>query len=136
MNTAIQIRTKGSRFKIPQRSTKSAFDKNLNANASSINPKMTLTTSNQDPDLGRFFSSFGNNAKIANGTPNPIPNPENAGVMNAEFLALASTNPRIGPVQEKETMAKVNAIKKIPINVPVPDLLSSLLPRLAGNDIS
>ena len=40
-------------------SCKSALDKNLNANASSTNPKITLTLLNHIPDLGKTFNEFG-----------------------------------------------------------------------------
>ena len=47
----------------------------------------------------------------------------------------ASTNrvPTIGPVQEKDTNARVNAIKKMPINPPLSDALSLLLTQDAGS---
>jgi len=41
-----------SLFRIPHPSTKSAFDKNLNANANSMKPKETFNFFNQSPDLG------------------------------------------------------------------------------------
>ena len=47
----------------------------------------------------------------------------------------ASTNkvPTIGPVQEKETSAKVKAIKKIPNKPPLPSASTLLLVHDAGN---
>ena len=47
----------------------------------------------------------------------------------------ASTNrvPTIGPVQEKDTNARVNAIKKMPIKPPLSDALSLLLTQDAGS---
>ena len=48
-----------SLFKIPQPSTRSAFERNLNAKASSINPKETLSFFNQIPDLGITERYFG-----------------------------------------------------------------------------
>ena len=44
--------------------------------------------------------------------------------------------PSIGPVQEKETMAKVIAIKKMPPKLPNPLLASALLAMPLGNVIS
>ena len=44
--------------------------------------------------------------------------------------------PRIGPVQEKETMARVSAIKKIPPRLLILDLLSTELVILLGSVIS
>ncbi len=47
--------------------TKSAFDKNLNANANSKNPKTTLTVFNHPPDFGNQFNQPGKAANKANG---------------------------------------------------------------------
>ena len=47
-----------------------------------------------------------------------------------------SKDPNIGPVHEKETMARVSAIKNIPIIFPVPALASALPEKLPGNVIS
>ena len=55
----IQITKKASYFKTPQCSTRSAVDRNLNAKASSINPKETLSFFNQIPDLGITDKYFG-----------------------------------------------------------------------------
>ena len=50
----------------------------------------------------------------------------------------ASTNsgPTIGPVQEKDTMASVSAIKKMPPKLPTPALESVLLVHDEGSVIS
>ena len=42
----------------PSSRIKSALDKNLNANANSINPKITLTLLNHIPDLGKWVLSL------------------------------------------------------------------------------
>ena len=42
----------------------------------------------------------------------------------------------IGPVQEKETKDKVNAIKKMPISPPLSDWESILFTNAEGNTIS
>ena len=42
----------------PSSRIKSALDKNLNANANSINPKITLTLLNHIPDLGKTFNEL------------------------------------------------------------------------------
>jgi hypothetical protein len=46
------------------------------------------------------------------------------------------TNPKAGPVHEKETIIKVNAMKKIPIKPPLFEALSTLLAKLDGIVIS
>jgi hypothetical protein len=42
----------------------------------------------------------------------------------------ASNEPKIGPVQEKDTIAKVRAIKKIPNTPPLPEAASERFPQL------
>jgi thiol:disulfide interchange protein DsbD len=54
-------------------------------------------------------------------------------ILGMEFKMVAKSEPRIGPVQEKETIAKVKAMKKIPINPPILEPESALLPHLLGN---
>ena len=129
-----------SRFKRPQCFTISAFDKNLNANASSKNPKTTFTVFNQPPDFGKDCNQFGNNANKAKGKANASPNPPipkvNCIAPPSEANEPASNEPKIGPVHENETNARVNAIKKIPKIFPAPALLSAPLDNEAGNVIS
>ena len=52
------------------------------------------------------------------------------------MAARTSKLPMMGPVHEKETTTRVSAIKKIPIKLPVPALLSALVDQEAGNAIS
>jgi hypothetical protein len=52
------------------------------------------------------------------------------------LMRPANKEPKIGPVQEKETMAKVRAIKNIPAKSPNPDLESTLLAKELGKPIS
>ena len=52
------------------------------------------------------------------------------------FSEFPSTVPKIGPVQENETKANVNAIKKIPNMPPTSDAESALLVSLLGKVIS
>ena len=79
---------------------------------------------NHPPDLGNDFSHVGNAAKSANGNPKAIPNPAIARLNFKETIAVlkpkkltisavaednvpASNEPKIGPVQENETIARV-----------------------------
>ncbi len=48
----------------------------------------------------------------------------------------ANNEPRMGPVQENETSARVSAIKNIPAKPPIPDRASTLLETLLGRVIS
>ena len=97
--------------------TRSAFDKNLKASAISKNPSVTLTEFNQPPDCGREFNQPGNAAKIANGIAiaSEKPNLPMIGPKYPPEAASTKRVPTIGPVQENETKAKVNAMKKMPI---------------------
>src|SRR5258705_2522952 len=77
-------------------------------------------------------------ANNANGRPRARPNPA-APAVNGQApstATLVNNVPRIGPVQEKETMASVPAIKNIPAVLPIPDLESALLARPEGRPIS
>ena len=138
--TTIHRPIKISLFKNPQCSTKSAFDKNLNANANSKNPKTTFVVFNQPPDFGKEFNQLGNSANKAKGNANANPKPPipavNCIAPPSEVNEPANNDPKIGPVHEKETMAKVNAIKKIPIIPPTLEAESILLPHEEGSVIS
>src|SRR5690606_7926429 len=107
---------------MPQCCTKSAFDRNLNARASSKKPKTTLVVFNQPPDFGRAFIIFGNMANNAKGNPSASPKPPmpavNCQAPPSVVSDPANSEPSIGPVQEKDTNAKVNAIKKMPKTPP------------------
>ena len=70
-----QIKIKTSLFSKPHPETRSAFDKNFNASASSINPNVILNFFIQMPDFGKFLIIFGKRANIAKGRANEIPKP-------------------------------------------------------------
>ena len=138
--TTIQSAMKISLLTIPHCLTRSALDKNFIAIASSINPSTTFTEFNQPPDLGSVCSQFGkmaNNVK-GNASDNPKPAMPNESCMGPLLLLIAPTNsvPKIGPVQENETMASVNAMKNIPAIFPLPDLDPALFASWPGNVIS
>ena len=63
IHTAIVI----GRLMSPHCQTRSAFDKNLKAAPSSMNPKMIFTEFIQDPLLGKACSPLGNIANSMNG---------------------------------------------------------------------
>ena len=112
----------------------------MNANANSIKPKTTLVVVNHPPDFGNELIRLGKAANMANGNANANPKPPipevNCIAPPSELSAPASKEPSIGPVHEKETKAKVNAIKKIPIIPPTPSAALTLLDKLAGKAIS
>ena len=109
-----------SYFKIPRPATKSALDKNLRAKANSINPRETLIVFNQSPDFGNLLIALGNMANNEKGSPSAKPKPAipavNSIAPESPESEPARRVPKIGPVQEKETIARVTAMKKIPIN--------------------
>ena len=136
----IQMPIKTARFNKSQCATKSAFDKNLKAKANSKNPKTTFVVFNHPPDFGKEFNQLGNSANKAKGRAKASPKPDmpavNCVAPPSEVKELASKEPKIRPVQEKETIAKVNAIKKIPIMPPTEEAESILFPQELGNVIS
>ena len=118
--------------------TKSALDKNLKASASSKNPRKTLTVFNHPPDLGSELSHPGNAANNPNGSASAKekPNIPTKGPIPPMVAASTRSVPTIGPVQEKETKASVNAMKNIPIKPPLSDAESALLIQEFGSVIS
>src|SRR5687767_13586371 len=127
-----------SLFNKPHCFTRSALEKNFTASANSKNPRTTFTSVIQPPDRGNDCNQWGNIANKANGNPRAKPNPA-APTVNGQAPCSATPTskvPRIGPVQENETIASVAAIKNIPPRSPSPDLESILLARPDGRPIS
>src|SRR5687768_6213467 len=129
-----------SRFTIPQCITRSALERNFRARASSTKASTFFTVSIQPPLLGNDFNQLGNMANKAKGRANAIPNPLIPAV-SCHAPALddkepTNKEPRMGPVQEKETSASVSAIKKIPPMLPSSLLLAVLEVKLPGKAIS
>src|ERR1700743_739276 len=137
---AIQRPKKVSLFNIPQCVTRSAFERYLRARATSTNPKQRFRVFIQPPERGRDCNQPGKRAKRAKGRPSANPKPAIATVncIAPPFCPRAPTSrvPRMGPVQEKETMARVRAIKNMPPRLPILDLESTELEMLLGNVIS
>ena len=112
----------------------SATDRNLNAKANSKNPKTTFTEFIQLPDLGKEFNQLGKAANSPKGKAKAVENPSIT--TNGPNLSVADctiAEPIIGPVQEKETSAKVNAIKNMPKRPPLSAIASLLLAHALGN---
>ena len=90
--------------------------------------------------MGIECNHLGNMANNAKGNAKANPNPPipKVSCMAPPFVAKepASREPKIGPVQENETNAKVKAIKKIPKIFPTPALLSAPDEMPAGRVIS
>ena len=141
MVMTIQIAMKSSRFNKNVLETKSALDKNLRAKANSIKPRTTFTVFIQPPDFGKLAKMFGNKANnpktIAQLKPNPAKaKVNNIGTFAEPVTALPNKLPKIGPVQENETITKVKAMKKIPIIPPASSAFEDLLAIELGNVIS
>jgi hypothetical protein len=73
-----------------------------------------------------------------NANPNPKPNIAMDKIVAppSEFKDVPNTNPNAGPMQENETIIKVNAMKNIPSNPPEFEALSTLFDNLLGIVIS
>ena len=81
-----------------------------------MKPRVTLMTFIQSPDFGAAFNSDGNIAKSVKGMAKAMAKPS-IPMVGATMLPCVDTatrrNPMIGPVQENDTKASVNAIRKI-----------------------
>src|SRR5579872_495491 len=136
MPIRIQMAKKTSLLSNPEWVTRSALERNLIIRASSTKAKVFLTLSIQPPDLGSEWSQPGKSANSAKGNPSARPNPAIATVnwMPPPFWSSAPTRrlPRIGPVQEKETITSVSAIKNIPPRLPRPERESILVDSPLG----
>ena len=139
-NIKTHIPRNASIFNKPQCCTKSALDKNLNAKASSKNPSMTFVVLSHPPDFGSDFIIFGNIAKRAKGRPRATPKPAIPAVSCQAPPSAdndpARRDPRIGPVQENDTIDKVRAMKKTPKIPPIPSPLLVKVVQVEGKDNS
>ena len=115
----------------------SALDKNLSASASSKKPNVTFTLVIHPPDLGTDLRALGNSANSPKGKAKAKPKPA---IPTVNWLAPpsddsdpANSDPNMGPVHEKETIAKVSAIKKVPNTPLLAEALSERFPQLLGS---
>ena len=92
---------------------------------------------NQPPDFGNPVIKLGKMANMVKITAsdNEKPNITTTGVSRSVLMATKEV-PISGPVQEKETTAKVAAIKKIPLKPLASDFASSLFTKELGRVIS
>ena len=114
------------------------MERNLKARASSKKPKKTFTVFNHPPDFGKEFNHPGKAANKANGRAKAKEKPNIPINGPIPPIVADSTNnvPTIGPVQEKETKAKVKAIKNIPKNPPLLEAESAFVTHVLGKLIS
>ena len=115
----------------------SATERNFSASANSKNPSTTFTEFIQLPERGNEFNQLGKAANKVNGIAKALENPSITTNGPKELVAdWTNAEPIIGPVQEKETNAKVNAMKKIPKRPPLSAMVLLLLAHELGNVIS
>ena len=93
---------------------------------------------NHPPDFGNEFNHPGKAANNAKGSANASENPNIPIKGPIPPIVADSTNnvPTMGPVQEKETKARVKAMKKIPKNPPLFEAESALVTHVFGRLIS
>src|SRR5690606_28432024 len=117
---------------------RSALERNLNASASSTNPKVTFTALSQPPDLPSSLSSDGNTAKRVKGSARPKPKPKNPsrGPILPPLWIDTTRLPINGTVQENDNVTEVNAIKNNPKKFWVFALLYRLVAQDEGRLIS
>lgn len=106
--------------------------------ATSMNPSTTFTELSHPPLLGSFLSIDGKKAKTVKGSAKATENASmvTIGLQNSPDVDLISTEPTIGPVQEKDTSTRVRAMKKMPARPFESALLSVLLTIHEGMVIS
>src|SRR5690554_3756494 len=112
--------------------------RNFKPKASRIKAKTTLTELSHPPDLGNLLSADGKMASSVNGNANASPkkNIPSRGRRPPPCTASIISAPINGPVQEKETITVVSAMKNAPTSPPFSALESVLLTRLLGSKIS
>ena len=112
------------------------MERNFNAKANSKKPKVTFTLVIHPPDLGIDFKTLGKRARSPKGNAKAKPNPA---IPKVSWVAPPSavkdptnSDPKIGPVHEKDTIANVNAIKNKPKTPPEEEALSERFPQELG----
>ena len=102
-----------------------------------MKPSTTFTLFIQFPLLS-LVSREGKRARIVNGRANETEKASivTIGVQNSPCVDLISTEPTIGPVQEKETSTRVKAMKKMPASPSRSEFRSLLFTIQAGSSIS
>src|SRR5258705_10607339 len=111
--TATQLARTTSRVKIPQRHTRSTFDRNFIAAATSSKPITTLTALSHPPDFGSCETSCGTSANTKNGSAKTIENASmpTTGYIHLPCAAITSSVPPNGPVQVNDASENISPIK-------------------------
>src|SRR5215469_8492063 len=97
------------RVKIPQRHTRSAFERNFIAAATSRKPTMTLTEIIQSPDFGNCDRTCGASARKKNGTANTVENASMpaSGHRQLPCAVITNNDPTNGAVHVNDVSVKV-----------------------------
>src|SRR5215469_8472861 len=119
-----QIAKTTCRVNMPQRHTRSAFERNFIAAATSRKPTKTLTEIIQPPDFGNCDRTCGARARKKNGTANTVENVSMPASGHRQFPCVVMTNnvPTKGAVHVNDVSVKVEPINKAPTTL-FPSLL-------------
>ena len=101
---------------MPHPYAKSDTERNFNESVNSSKPKTTFTEFIQPPERGIDFNQVGKKANKLNGNAKAMAKPSMPMIgASKEPVVDTSTNkvPIIGPVQEKDTNTRVNAMSKM-----------------------
>src|SRR5215469_2960974 len=111
-----QIAKTTCRVNMPQRHTRSAFERNFIAAATSRKPTKTLTEIIQPPDFGSCDRNCGARARKKNGTANTVEKASMPTSGHRQFPCAVMTNnvPTNGAVHVNDVSVKVEPIKRAP----------------------
>src|SRR5688572_10296204 len=110
------------RVKMPQPHTRSTFDRNFNAAASSNNPIVAFTDSSHAPERGSAATACGAQASTTNGNAKIDENTSRppSGHCQSPCDATTSNVPRKGAVQVNDVRVNARLISKVPAYRPRP----------------
>ena len=111
-----------SRVNTPQPHTRSAFDRNFIAAASSSMPIVALTATSHGPDCGSEATNRGASARATNGSANTVANASMpaSGHCQSPWDATTSSVPRNGAVHVNDVRVNARPISNVPANRPCP----------------
>ncbi len=135
---AIQIDRKSSRVSIFEPHTRSTFETNFTAAASSRKPITTLIDTIQPPAFGSDESSPGKSARKKNGSANAAeyPSMPTSGHIQSPCAVETRSAPTSGTVHVNEVSVNVTPIRSVPMNPPDPDIFESGVNTELGMTIS
>ena len=104
------------RGRSPVPHTRSAFERNFSAAATSMKPSTPLSAPIHEPDFGRRPSAFGKTAKRTNGSANTLEKTTipRTGYPHPPCTVAARRPPTNGTVHENDTSTSVSPMKSTP----------------------